>query len=156
MKTHHKIVAVSAEEKTDRARQLKKSGKLEEAAALYTKAIFLNEDPEYLLELADIYEMMMDLSTALNLHKRAEQLRGSQSSKIKSLALLRGFALLDAGSVKNILSDCEHQEFKEKYPSFRGRLEELAQNLPEIRINLLNCLSYLECDYRMFALEELQ
>ena len=66
---------------------------------------------------------MTDLSTALNLHKRAEQLRGSQNTRIKNMALLRGFGLLDAGSVKNILSDCEHQEFKEKYPAFRSRLE---------------------------------
>ena len=106
MKGQSKIISASAEEKVDKARQLRRDGKLEEAAAAYTRAIFLNEDPEYLIELADVYERMMDLSTALNLHKRAEQLRASQNNRIKSLALLRGFALLDAGSVKNILSDC--------------------------------------------------
>lgn len=124
--------------------------------AAYTKAIFLNEDPDYLLELADIYEGMLDMSTALNLNRRAEQLRGSENNSIKKLALLKGFALLDVGSISNILADCEHQEFKEKYPAFRGRLEELARSLTDIRSNLLNCLSYLECDYRMFAMEELQ
>jgi hypothetical protein len=49
MKSHAKIIVVSAEEKVEKARQQRKEGKLEEAAATYSKAIFLNEDADYLL-----------------------------------------------------------------------------------------------------------
>jgi hypothetical protein len=80
--------------------------------------------------LADIYESMLDLSSSLNLHKRAEQLKGSQNSKIRSIALLKGFGLLDVGSCRNILLDCEHTEFRDRYPAFRGRLQELAIKKP--------------------------
>lgn len=64
---------------------------------------------------------------------------------------MKGFGLIDVGSIKNILLDFEYPEFKDKYPSFRGRIMAYAYDTPEITENLMNCLSFLETDYR-FAL----
>lgn len=60
------------------------------------------------------------------------------------------------GSVRNILVDCEVEGFRERYVGFRARLLGLAEGTPEIRENLMNCLGFLETDYRLFALEELE
>lgn len=57
------------------------------------------------MELAEIYEKNMDLSSASLFYRRAHHLNNSALAleKLKLIAKIQGIQLLELGSVKNIL-----------------------------------------------------
>lgn len=73
--------------------------------AIYKRCLFLREDVEVVVELAECYRQLNDISTALNLYRRAEQILPNWSGKIKQLSLEKGFHTILSGSAKNLLAD---------------------------------------------------
>jgi hypothetical protein len=57
--------------------------------------------------MAEIYEKIMDVSTAVLFYKRSLQIvpRQDIKEKIQNLTLVKGLQMLEVGSVKNILQD---------------------------------------------------
>lgn len=60
-----------------------------------------------MIDLAEIYEKIMDLSTAILFYKRSLQSvpRHDIKEKIQNLTLIKGMQMLAVGSAKNILHD---------------------------------------------------
>lgn len=59
--------------------------------------------------MAEIYEEINDLSTAILFYKRSQQINAKDNikNKIQALSLIKGLELLAIGSSKNILLDTE-------------------------------------------------
>ena len=153
-----KIISESQSSKATVARDLRTEGKLHEAIEMYHKVLFLKEDPQYMSELAEIYEALMDLSSAVTFYRRVHQLNGSFQAheKVKTLTKIQGLQLLEVGSVKNILEDTEFEPFVKRYPAFHRKLVKKAGEKPVVSDYLMTCLAYLEVNQRQLALSEIE
>ena len=119
--------------------------------------IFLKEDSEYLVEMAEIYEALMDLSTALSLLKRADFLESRMEikEKINRIAIIQGMQLIQMGNARNILIDTSHETFIKRYPVFHKKMLRKAELNGTYSDKLYACLSYLEVNYRKMAIAEI-
>lgn len=74
--------------------------------------------------MAEIYETIMDVSTATLFYKRSLQIlpRPDIKEKVQSLTLIKGLELLTIGSSKNILLDTEFNVFMKRYPIFHKKM----------------------------------
>ena len=75
-----KIVNESLADKIEAARQLKRDHKHWQAVEAYHKALFLKEDPQYLFELGEVYEELMDNTSASLFYRRTYQLNNSSTA----------------------------------------------------------------------------
>lgn len=75
---------------------LKNSGNFQAAIEMYHKVLFLKENLDALVEMAEIYEKIMDISTAVLFYKRSLQImpRHDIKEKVQSLTLVKGLQLL--------------------------------------------------------------
>jgi hypothetical protein len=105
----------------------------------------LKEDPHYLFELAEIYEKMMDLTSASLFYRRTHQLNNSSAAleKVKNIAKIQGLQLLSIGSVKNILDDSEFEVFVKRYPQFHKKIMKKIADRPIFSDYLESAMAYL-------------
>lgn len=69
-----RIINDSSEEKLALARSLRNSGNFQGAIEMYHKVLFLKENIDALVEMAEIYEKIMDVSTAVLFYRRSLQI----------------------------------------------------------------------------------
>ena len=108
-------------------------------------------------ELAEIYEKVLDFSSATLFYRRVHQLNNSSLAfqKVKYFAKVKGLQLLEIGSVKNILEDTQFQVFKKRYTTFHKRLFKKVAEKALYRQYLHSALAYLEVNHRQLALNEI-
>lgn len=106
------------------ARDLKREERYAEAIEAYHKVLFLREEAQFMLELAEIYEKMYDVSSAILFYRRTFELNKSSQAleRGKFLSKVQGLQLLEIGSIKNILEDTEFVTFFKRYPAFHKRM----------------------------------
>jgi hypothetical protein len=118
--------------------------------------IFLREDVQFMLELAEIYERSCDIASAVLFYRRANQLAPNSTAqeKVKFLSKVQGLQLLALGSAKNILADSEFESFSIRYPAFHRRMLKKLEEKRTVADYLESCLAYLEVNQRQLALSE--
>jgi hypothetical protein len=118
--------------------------------------LFLKEDPQFMLELAEVYERNCDISSAILFYRRVHQLNGNSNAleKVRFLSKVQGLQLLELGCAKNILADSEFELFARRYPAFHRRMLRKLAERRTIADYLESCLAYLEVNQRQLALGE--
>lgn len=112
--------------------------------------------------MGEIYESMLDHSSAILFYKRSLQLlpRPDIKEKVQKLTLVKGLELLETGSAKNILLDTSFEVFIKRYPFLHRRMlnkaNECWKESSHLSEHLTSCLAYLEVNQRKLALDSIE
>lgn len=96
------ITLAKVHDRAERAKELAREYRLEEALLEYSRAIFLDpNNPEFYKERAELYLKLADLASAIANIRKALKLRADPeySVMLSSLCFIKGLALIDEGKV---------------------------------------------------------